>query len=126
MSMKELLWIKLMNIGSHFGCHQMPERSFFYKNYQFPVCARCTGVLISSVLSLMVFVKKKISKRLCIVMSGVMLVDWLIQYLGIKESNNRRRLATGIIGGFGYSTLHLYFYKYVYDCICKWINKTGM
>ena len=33
-------------IGNHSGCHQMPERSFFYKGKQFPVCARCTGVII--------------------------------------------------------------------------------
>lgn len=116
--MKELLWIKLMEAGANLGCHQMPERSFFYKNYQFPVCARCTGVLISSVVSLIIFGKKKIPKKICVIMSGVMLIDWLIQYLGIKESNNKRRLITGFIGGFGYSTLHLYIYKYIYDCIC--------
>lgn len=26
-----------------FGCHRRPERSFFYKGRQFPICARCTG-----------------------------------------------------------------------------------
>ena len=40
------LWIKLMEIGAMTGCHQMPERSFFFKGYQFPVCERCTGLLI--------------------------------------------------------------------------------
>lgn len=117
--MKEELWIKLMQIGSQLGCHQMPERSFFCKKYQFPVCARCTGVLISFVVSVIIFIKKKIPKRLCVAMSSVMLIDWLIQYLGIKESNNKRRLITGFIGGLGYFTLHFYAYKYVYDCIYK-------
>jgi hypothetical protein len=31
-----------MNITKFF-CHRLPERSFFIKGHQFPVCARCTG-----------------------------------------------------------------------------------
>ena len=46
-----LKWIKYMKYGKILGCHQKPERSFFYKGYQFPVCARCTGVVISSIIS---------------------------------------------------------------------------
>ena len=47
-------------------------------------------------------------------MSGVMLGDWLVQYFNIKESTNRRRFITGLIGGFGYSMLHLYFYRFIF------------
>ena len=28
-------------------CHRIPERSFFFRGHQFPVCARCTGFYIS-------------------------------------------------------------------------------
>ena len=31
-------------------CHRMPERSFFIRGYQFPVCARCTGFYISLII----------------------------------------------------------------------------
>ena len=103
-----------MKIGNTLGCHQMPERSFFFKGYQFPVCARCTGVIISAIIAIVVFFKKKISIKICIAMSNVMLFDWGIQYLNIKESTNQRRLLTGLVGGFGYSTLHLHFYYYIY------------
>ncbi len=106
-----------MEAGKYLGCHQMPERSFSYKGYQFPICARCTGVIISAIVAVIVFFKKKISIVWCILMSGVMLTDWLLQYFNIKESTNKRRFITGFIGGFGYSTLHLYFYKYVFDKI---------
>ena len=92
----------------------MPERSFFVKGYQFPVCARCTGVLISSVLATLLFFKKKLPISLCVALSSVMLFDWGIQYLKIKESTNIRRLVTGLIGGFGYTTLHLHFYCYIF------------
>lgn len=110
-------WIKLMEAGECLGCHQMPERSFFYKGYQFPVCARCTGVIISAFLATLLFFKKKLPLWLCISMSSVMLIDWSLQYMKIKESTNTRRLITGLIGGFGYSTIHLYFYWYVYKKI---------
>ena len=49
-----------------------------------------------------------------LLMSNVMLFDWGIQYLNIKESTNQRRLLTGLVGGFGYSTLHLHLYYYIY------------
>ena len=115
--MKESTWIKLMEAGNALGCHQIPERSFFYKGYQFPVCARCTGVILSACLATIIFIKKKLPVSLCIAMSGVMLTDWLLQYFDILPSTNRRRLITGFIGGFGYSTLHLYAYKFILDQI---------
>jgi uncharacterized membrane protein len=27
-------------------CHQIPEHSFIYHNFVFPVCARCTGIYL--------------------------------------------------------------------------------
>ena len=29
-------------------CHQLPERSFHWGEWQFPVCSRCTGLYISA------------------------------------------------------------------------------
>lgn len=112
--MTDKSWIKLMQVGEHLGCHQMPERSFYYKGYQFPVCARCTGVLLSTIPAIIVFFKKKIPILTCIAMSGVMFTDWFIQRIGIKESTNRRRLISGLIGGFGFITLHLYLYRLIW------------
>ena len=43
---KEQKWLTWMKIGAKLGCHQRSDRSFFYHGYQFPICARCTGVLI--------------------------------------------------------------------------------
>lgn len=43
-----------------------------------------------------------------------MLLDWSLQYFGILESTNLRRLMTGFIGGLGVTMLHLYFYCVVY------------
>ena len=108
------LWIKMMKIGEVFGCHQKPERSFFVKGFQFPICARCTGVIIAAVIATVVFFFIRLPIWLCALMSSIMLLDWGLQYLKIKESTNTRRLITGLIGGFGYTMLHLYFYRWVY------------
>ncbi|MDT8715425.1 DUF2085 domain-containing protein [Clostridium sp. 19966] len=81
------------------GCHQIPERSFFLKGYQFPICARCTGVLIGYILSIFLF--SYISFPMCIGLAIIMLLDWVIQYLNIAQSTNIRRLITGSCGGLG-------------------------
>lgn len=116
------IWIRLMRVGQLVGCHQMPERSFFYKNYQFPVCARCTGVILATIISSIMFFKKRISVKLSLFFSSIMFLDWFIQFLKIKESTNKRRLVTGFIGGYGVATIHMYCYKFIYDTIKKFFN----
>ena len=94
-------WLRLMRLGQKLHCHQMPERSFFWKGYQFPICARCLGVIIGhlfGVISLFLF---EFPIKLSIIFLFIMFLDWFIQYVGILESTNARRLVTGILGGFG-------------------------
>lgn len=38
-----------------FGCHCLPERSFFIKGKQFPICSRCTGILVGIFLAICTF-----------------------------------------------------------------------
>lgn len=63
--------------------------------------------IISYFLALILFKKYKVPWQLCIIMAGIMLTDWSLQYFGIKESTNSRRFVTGLIGGFGLNTLKL-------------------
>lgn len=114
----DLQWLKWMAWGKRLGCHQMPERSFFYKGYQFPICARCTGVLISTVISCVVFFFWRLDWKWCVFLCTAMFTDWLIQHVGIKESTNIRRLLTGLLGGYGFMTLQLY----AYSMAAKWIE----
>ncbi len=102
-------WIKAMEFGHRMGCHQMPERSFFFKGYQFPVCARCTGVLIGEIIAILAIICGVRLKKLPIIGSiGVMGADWSLQYLEICKSTNPRRLITGIFCGIGLT--YVYFY----------------
>lgn len=107
-------WLRLMRAGKILGCHQMPERSFFYKGFQFPVCARCTGVLLGFAAAAPLFFFYPLDIRIALLLSFVMFLDWFIQFLKICPSTNLRRLLTGIIGGFGWTYVHLYFYRFIW------------
>lgn len=96
-----------MTIGAKVGCHQMADRSFFIHKQQFPVCARCTGVFIGYVMSVLTFAFFITPMWLCLLFCLIMFLDWFIQFLKIQESNNIRRLITGIIGGYGYLSLQI-------------------
>ena len=94
-----------MRLGSMTGCHQMHERSFSFNGYQFPLCARCTGLLFGQITGLFLFVfyiKTDIRILLCLaVISTLMLgIDGLGQLKKLWLSTNTRRLLTGLLCGF--------------------------
>jgi uncharacterized membrane protein len=103
----------LLEILEQSGCHRLPERSFFYKGKQFPVCARCTGVIFGQYISLLLMsglylLGFRLSKEMFILlfffacfMMLPMLIDWVIQEYFCVVSNNRRRLITGFSCGLG-------------------------
>lgn len=106
-------WISLMEYGHRLGCHQMPERSFSYKGYQFPVCARCTGVIIGEVIAIVLLLFRiEVDITIAIGLLLIMGIDWGIQFMKLLQSNNIRRLITGMSGGIGL------MYGYYYGIIC--------
>ena len=124
--------------GNNSGCHQMPERSFFYHGKQFPVCARCTGATIGQFLSIILNVvyiisshnskeEKKlpwiISPESSMISMGIMGADWLVQEVGIKESTNVRRLITGILGGFGVFNMYFIIVRLIKALIVSFAQK---
>lgn len=107
-------------IGNNSGCHQMPERSFFYHGKQFPVCARCTGVFIGQTAAVILAMFKFTLKfPTSIMLICVMGIDWCIQELNIKQSTNIRRLITGICGGLGVFSLYITVIKEIIKYIKK-------
>ena len=91
-------------------CHRMPERSFFIKGHQFPVCARCTGFYITLMLyfiyTYFFFVEYT---PILIVLAILFLIpyfsDGLTQLLTNRQSNNKLRFFTGLMGGLGLGIL---------------------
>ncbi len=100
--MKDTTWAKWMRFGAAVGCHQLAERSFFIGGYQFPVCARCTGLPIGWIAALPVFLLLRPPLFTGLLLLVPMLLDWGLQALGVLPSTNARRLITGVLGGCGY------------------------
>lgn len=91
-------------------CHQKEDRCFKMKNYTFPLCARCTGIIISFTISLfLLYYKLYINIIFSFLGLFIMFFDWFIQFLNIKKSTNSRRFISGICGGFGLTYIYYYF-----------------
>lgn len=105
-----------------FMCHQLSERSFYYKGSQFPVCARCTGVIIGQLFALISIIILRIRFEFITYISFMLpaFVDWLLQeYIEIK-SNNLRRLVTGTLLGFGYAMTCVVLVSFAFNFIKNW------
>lgn len=124
MDSKEKKWISFMEYGHRIGCHQMPERSFFISGYQFPVCARCTGVILGEIIAIvLILLKVKINIVTSLILLLTMGFDWFIQYIKILQSNNCRRLITGTLGGIGLTYLYYYLIFYIKEFIEHFVLK---
>lgn len=113
-------WVKVMTITRKiWGCHQKPERSFFVCGYQFPLCARCTGVLLGYLIALLLlFCSCKISVLLCLIFLVPLVLDGGIQLAFNLLSNNARRLVTGVLFGIGFIHLIANLILYLIQLLC--------
>ena len=113
--MKKSVYQYLMLLGRVTGCHQMPERSFFLRGYQFPICARCTGVFIGQTLGIVSSHFFLLSKDWISFLCFIMFLDWYLQRMKLLLSTNIRRFVTGSLCGYGlgqaYFQIILYFIK---------------
>lgn len=110
---KDIFWLRLMDVGAKMGCHQRADRSFYIKNYQFPLCARCTGIALSSICGYIIYLKKKPRLSIGALLTVPMMFDGIVQLAGIKESTNIRRFVTGIMGGVGLVFIRLHLYRMI-------------
>ena len=100
-----------------FGCHARPERSFFYKGKQFPICARCTGELVGMIAGIPIAVCFGCPDFWVVLLLMIpMLFDGFLQLLTRYESGNYRRLFTGILFGVALIFCLIYFHR-----ICIWL-----
>ena len=83
-------------------CHRKPERSFFWRGHQFPVCARCTGIHIGYCsLPFFLFGLVEMGWFMSLLLIVPTVLDGLIQAFWNVESNNLRRFITGLAAGIG-------------------------
>ncbi len=99
-------------------CHRRPERSFFYKGHQFPVCARCTGFYISGIACIILFKYFPLPYNLTTMLIGIILlipsaIDGTTQLFEMRESNNTLRFITGILGGIGLIMVYEMIFNFI-------------
>ena len=97
-------------------CHRIPERSFFIGGHQLPLCARCTGTFLGSILGLtvMLLLRRHRASRLppiavlgvLVMFTGLWAFDGVNSYLSffpglpnLYEPRNWLRLTTGMLNG---------------------------
>lgn len=105
------------------GCHRKPERSFFWKGKQLPLCARCTGIHLGYVtLPFFLLNLLYINWLWTIILVLPTVIDGLIQARYDIESTNMRRFITGIMNGVGTISLINIVGNDIGKAIYSWIH----
>ena len=122
--MKKIKDLKINGANLHFTfCHQKPERSFFRKGKQFPLCSRCTGINLGYfVLPFFLFGFIKITFLWTFLLIIPTYIDGAIQAYFNIESNNTRRFITGLLSGIGTMSLVSLIGIYIGNQILTLIN----
>ncbi|MDL0139618.1 DUF2085 domain-containing protein [Halobacterium salinarum] len=88
-------------------CHSRPDRSLSYRGRYFGLCARCTGMYTSGILTVLVTLvwSLPLNPEPSLILGGILLIpggiDGFTQLLGKRESTNRLRIITGLLLGVG-------------------------
>ena len=105
---------------NHYNCHQRFDRSFFIGDYPIAVCARCTGINVGSTIGAAAYIfrdgRGELSKESLIdslisigihgLIMAPMAADGLIQRYTDYESNNIKRVTTGLLYGYGQTVVY--------------------
>lgn len=83
----------------------MPERSFFIRGYQMPVCARCFGIMLGEVAAIPSAFFLSLNVFSLLILMVPMALDGGIQYKTSYRSTNPRRFITGFLFGFSFVSL---------------------
>lgn len=96
-----------------FGCHARPDRSFYFRGKQFPICARCTGELIGMVAGIPIAIFQGCPRfEIVLAMMIPLVFDGFLQRLTSYESGNIRRLVTGILFGIALIFALIFFHRF--------------
>lgn len=105
MNIKDETWIRSMELCAKYcSCHQKPERSFFIHGYQFPLCARCTGIAIGHIIAFLIVPFHTFKYSISLLLFPLA-IDGTMQYFTPYESNNCKRMITGILYGFAFTSI---------------------
>ena len=109
---------RLSLIGTVPLCNLNESRGLFIGGFCLPLCARCTAIIFTFLLTVFILLFKKIRfKRRWIIVWALCLlpclIDGVLQYAFNIESTNLRRIITGAICGFGIAHLLSHFVNFI-------------
>ncbi|MDD5317192.1 MAG: DUF2085 domain-containing protein [Candidatus ainarchaeum sp.] len=93
-------------ILNYYMCHQMPERSLFLFGAPMGLCSRCAAIFVGALFAYPAAFRRDRLPRFMQSWAFVALallpiaVDGTTQLLGMRESSNLERVATGLLSGF--------------------------
>jgi uncharacterized membrane protein len=87
-------------------CHCRADRSFFIKGRQFPLCARCTGILAGNItMPFFLFDVFYLNIWWALALIVPAYIDGWSQLYFRRSSNNTLRFFTGLLMGIGLTAL---------------------
>ncbi|HEX8282349.1 MAG TPA: DUF2085 domain-containing protein [Pyrinomonadaceae bacterium] len=102
------LYRALMYMGG-WWCHQLPARSPHLFGAQLPLCWRCTGILLGALALLgWLLLKRRLPPLIpCLLLSLLLPLDVLYNVVTHGDGDNARRLVTGLLWGFCFTSVAL-------------------
>ena len=100
-------------------CHQYPTRSLWIMNRPMGLCSRCFAIYASFSISLIflpLLKNRKYIVLLCFLFLPL-IVDGVLQYYNIKESDNVSRVLSGVLFGIASSMIYKYFMYNLLDTL---------
>ncbi len=99
------MYESVMKLFSHI-CHQNPERSFIISGYQFPLCARCSGIYFFMLLGIVISIL--LLKKINIVLPILIIISISLNFITFVDGfdSNFMRLILGSILGFNIGMLY--------------------
>lgn len=88
-------------------CHGMPSRSLTMFGTTMPLCARCVGIYVGLMAGLMAYIivpwiEERALRMFMFVAAIPIAIDGITQLIGLRESSNPLRLATGFVVAFAF------------------------
>jgi len=85
-------------------CHQLPERSFFYRDVKLPVCGRCAGLYLSgafgALLALTRLARRRSDVRIWLALAAVPTMATLaLEWFALMPVNNVARFLSALPAG---------------------------
>lgn len=85
-------------------CNKRYERAPHINNFCFPLCWRCTGLILGVILNALFLYRLNMNLQTRFILFTPLLVDSGIQYIGkVYESNNLKRIISGLLCGIALS-----------------------